>query len=502
MSASNKAYVSTLLMLVVCLLLFSFSPQRKALEDKKKNLQDELKSIEQLQKETKEDQEKSVNELGLLKVKITKQQDAIDQYHLQIQQLKENILQAEQEIQTISNRVGNLQNDYANTIRNTYMSQNSYSKLAFLFSSEDFNDAYRRYKYVKSYSDHRRKQFDELLTIQDTLYQNIQRLEHNKEEKITLLTQQEQIKQQLVADKKNKEQLIIALGKQSKELKQNWEITKEAETNLQNQIAMHIEQEIAAKKAEQERLAKKAAQERRDRLAAQEKQNRLAQLEQAKKERTRIASQKTASNAAKKQAIAGAKIGKAKAVIATTQKKATQTVAARPLQGQENVVADKSPNKEKNNTLKTLAAPRDLAPSGKSFKAKKGSLPWPVRSGQITGKFGTHPHPVLKNITITNNGIDINTNKGATVYTVFEGVVTKKIYTPTFQWAVIVKHGNHFTVYTNLKTTKVNEGDRVSSQQAIGTAYTNTNKGGTVVHLEVWEGKKKVNPIKWLRKSV
>ncbi len=489
MSASNKGFVYVLLTIVVCFLLSSFSPERKKLESEKSNLQKDIQNIEVLQKENKTKQQTSINDLKLLNEKIVIRENAIQQSNQQIDQIDTDISHAQSKIQAVTERANTLENDYAATIRQTYVSQNSYSKLAFIFSSDDFNDAFRRYKYVKSYSDHRKKQFADLGATQDTLEQNILALQVTKDDKTKLLTQQENEKKELENDREKQQQLIANLKTQEVELKASWEEKKEAETNLQNEIIAVIEKEqLAAQKAEEARLAQLAAQKEKE--AVQQRQFR----EQA------------AKKAAKKQAVAEANIGKTKAIIATAQQKAAKTVAARPIIGQEKVVANTTnhptSDKPKSSTIQKLTAPATITPPkpAVTFQNSKGNLPWPVRKGYITGKFGTHPHPVLKNITITNNGIDINTSKGASVQTIFEGVVTKKLYTPTFQWAVIVKHGSHFTVYTNLKSTNVKEGDRVSASQTIGIAHSDPKKGGTVVHLEVWEGKKKVNPISWLRK--
>ncbi|QQS30461.1 MAG: peptidoglycan DD-metalloendopeptidase family protein [Sphingobacteriales bacterium] len=133
-----------------------------------------------------------------------------------------------------------------------------------------------------------------------------------------------------------------------------------------------------------------------------------------------------------------------------------------------------------------------------TFASNKGKLPWPVEKGVITANFGTNPHPVLKNITTTNNGIDISTEPNANVRAVFDGKVSNILFNPTFQWAVIIKHGNYFTVYTNLKEPTVNKGDLVKTKETIGTVYFNEDENEAIVHLEVWESNNKMNPASWL----
>lgn len=150
-----------------------------------------------------------------------------------------------------------------------------------------------------------------------------------------------------------------------------------------------------------------------------------------------------------------------------------------------------------NRTTKLDTSPEALKLSDE-FAQNKGKLPWPVEKGVITSNFGNNPHPILKNITTTNNGIDITTQPNSKVRALFNGKVTNILFNPTFQWAVIIKHGNYFTVYTNLAEVSVEKGADVKTRQNIGSVYLNTDDDESVVHLEIWESNNKLNPAQWL----
>lgn len=140
---------------------------------------------------------------------------------------------------------------------------------------------------------------------------------------------------------------------------------------------------------------------------------------------------------------------------------------------------------------------------GADLEKNKGKLPWPVERGVITSSFGKQAHPVLKGITIENNGVDITTEKNATVRAVFRGEVSNVIVIPGAGKAVIVSHGAYRTVYSNLRDVSVSKGQKVDTKQAIGTVMTTDN--GNVTHLEVWkitsEGMTKADPALWLYKN-
>lgn len=141
--------------------------------------------------------------------------------------------------------------------------------------------------------------------------------------------------------------------------------------------------------------------------------------------------------------------------------------------------------------------PETKALSGK-FEANKGKLPWPVSRGVITESFGTHAHPVLKGITTNNNGIDIATNAGATVKVIFDGEVTGVISIPGSNRAVIVKHGEYLSVYSNLSSVSVSKGDKVGTGAPVGVADSDGDSGKGEAHLEIWKGKAKLNPEDWI----
>ena len=136
-----------------------------------------------------------------------------------------------------------------------------------------------------------------------------------------------------------------------------------------------------------------------------------------------------------------------------------------------------------------------------NFTANKAKLPWPVEKGEITGKFGKQSHPVLRGIEIQNNGIDINTTEGAMARAVFEGLVTKVMIIPGVGKVVMVRHGEYYTVYSNLKETFVQKGDKVTTKQELGTILTDSTKGLTEVHFEIWKKQTILNPVDWIYRA-
>lgn len=135
------------------------------------------------------------------------------------------------------------------------------------------------------------------------------------------------------------------------------------------------------------------------------------------------------------------------------------------------------------------------------FVNNKGKLPWPTRTGVVTGQFGVHPHPVMKHVKIDNGGIDITTTSGSKVRNVFKGEVMKIIAIPGANQTVIIRHGNFLTVYRNLIDITIKVGDSVDTLHEIGTVYTDRSGGdNTTLHFRIYNEKRNQNPELWLSK--
>ncbi|MEI6122419.1 MAG: peptidoglycan DD-metalloendopeptidase family protein [Bacteroidota bacterium] len=151
-------------------------------------------------------------------------------------------------------------------------------------------------------------------------------------------------------------------------------------------------------------------------------------------------------------------------------------------------------------TVKNVLTPEEKVVSD-NFSINKGKLPWPVERGVITGSFGEHPHPVLEGIKVKNNGVDISTTPGAAVRVVLNGVVSSIVSITNNNKAVIVRHGEFFTVYSNLQSVSVKKDQQVATKQNIGIVSTGADDGKTELHFEVWQGKLTCNPAEWLARK-
>jgi septal ring factor EnvC (AmiA/AmiB activator) len=246
------------------------------------------------------------------------------------------------------------------------------------------------------------------------------------------------------------EYVQISSEKTTKEFALNEKI-KEKELIEQDKL---LKEELYRKlKKEEETLRNNLAKDEKEKQVLKDKINAAIQDELKKSSTTKTTKSKSKEKETKKKAE-------------TDEKKQTESASKKS----EDVVFVETP---------------ESSALGSNFSGNKGKLPFPVVSGTITEKFGTNPHPTIKNVFTNNNGVDISTAKNANVRSVFEGEVSSVLTIPGAGKVVIIKHGNYRTVYSNLRESYVSVGTKVSTKQSIGSLLTHESGSVSIAHFEI-----------------
>ena len=134
--------------------------------------------------------------------------------------------------------------------------------------------------------------------------------------------------------------------------------------------------------------------------------------------------------------------------------------------------------------------------AGNNFAANKGRLAMPVY-GTITHRFGRQPHPVFKNIVEENNGIKISVAKGTSAKAIFPGTVSQVMAAGDGTKTVLIKHGDYFSIYSNLSSNTVSKGQQVSAGTTLGTVAQDFD-GSFTLDFQIWRGDTPVDPLGWV----
>ena len=157
---------------------------------------------------------------------------------------------------------------------------------------------------------------------------------------------------------------------------------------------------------------------------------------------------------------------------------------------------------------KTKAAPLETYTMSKAdrelsgdFANNRGKLPMPISGAYIiTSHYGQYAVEGLRNVKLDNKGIDIQGRPGAQARAIFNGKVAA-VFKLNGLFNILIRHGAYISVYCNLSSALVKQGDTVTTKQAIGQVFSDGADGGrTVLHFQLRREKEKLNPEPWLNR--
>ena len=392
------------LALLFCLSFFfnqALSSQTKSdLEQKKEQLAFDIKNIELLIDKSKNKKRELLTNVENLRFKIKLQQDLIININNQLNLIVEEIETNNIQLNSLLSKQKKIKKDYAAMVLKSYKHKSNINKIMFVFSANNFTQAYKRLQYYKQYIKYKDRQVKEIKLTTKLINEVLGSLELQKEAKQLLVIENQKIKTTLDDENLMQENII-------KEIKKD-------EKRYSNQIRVKQKQSLEIDK-------------------------------------------------------------KIEKIIAEATAKA-------------------------NNKLPEFKLTEEAKLISKKFNENKGKLPWPVEKGLVILRYGRQPHPIVKTTTIQSNGVRILTSENQEVRSIFDGMVYSIIVSKNGSHAVLIQHGNFFSVYKNLSEIFVKKGDILSTKQAIGKLVKNKSSGQTILNFSIFNNGATENPSSWIYK--
>jgi septal ring factor EnvC (AmiA/AmiB activator) len=218
---------------------------RKKLEEQRINLQNEIKTINSLLFKTKKEEKNLVSQVNDLSQKIKVRSKLITTINEEANAINREIRKNERQIKDLEFELNILKRDYADMIYRSYKSKSKHSRLMFVLSSENFNQAYRRFQYMKQYTQYRKKQGEEIQRKSDKLLGLTDTLKVKKADKIILLNEKKTEQEKIEQEKKSQEKLITQVKKKEKQYVTQIRAKEKEERRIDAQIEKLIRDEIA-----------------------------------------------------------------------------------------------------------------------------------------------------------------------------------------------------------------------------------------------------------------
>jgi septal ring factor EnvC (AmiA/AmiB activator) len=235
--------------LMFLLLLFCFSgsfaqKDRAKLEQDKKKVEEEIEYTNKLLEQTRQNRQISLNEVVILNKKISQREQLINTINNEVQLVDYQMSLAQDSIKLLEQDLKSLKDEYAKMIYYSYKNKNLYDRLIFIFSAEDFNQAYQRMKYFEHYNEYRKQQALLIQIKQKRLEIKMEDLAAIRNQKNSLLSSEERQRQQLTVEREQKNKSVQSLSKKEKELQKTLKEKEAAARKLQQAIQDIIAEEI------------------------------------------------------------------------------------------------------------------------------------------------------------------------------------------------------------------------------------------------------------------
>lgn len=257
--------------IIICLILFFISisantfsqtkgqSSQKDLVNKKNKLNDDIKQLNSQLSRTKANKKSQINTIVVINTKIKVREELIGTINSELSLINSRIKKNVAEVNALKASLEKLKSEYAKMIYFAQRNQDSYTKIMFLFSAGDFNQAYLRIKYFQQYATFRKKQANEIVATQIVLTNKLKELEAQRHDKNLLLGNEKEEKTLLDGEKQQQEIVLSELQSQEKELKDELENKRRDAANLQIAIKRLIEAEIKRKLEESAKIAAQKA---------------------------------------------------------------------------------------------------------------------------------------------------------------------------------------------------------------------------------------------------
>ena len=247
-------------LLLLFLLLFMtttvYCQTVESLEKKIQSIQKDIKLAEKLLKETSKDKETSINQVSLLQTQIRQRESLIKTYQNQVNAINKDIQDNKNQITLLEKNLELLRKEYSNLLVISYRNKGKANNLLFIFSSEDFNQAMRRMRYIQELNDLVKNKIEEIDSAQIKIQLQLEKNEKNKKDKEKILAKEKQERGVLMKERDKLNNDIATLKRKEKQIqkgitakeKQTKELKKQIENIIAEEIKKAKEREEAAKK--------------------------------------------------------------------------------------------------------------------------------------------------------------------------------------------------------------------------------------------------------------
>jgi len=216
---------------------------RSELEEQRRKTLEEIAYVDDLLKNNEKERRESVNAINILGSKLNMRESVIKGIGEEIELLNERIEVNKLAIKMMENDLVRLRNDYSKTIINSFKSKKLNPEVVYILSARDFNQGYKRLKYLQQASKFRRNETEIIAELKTEIEETRERLENDLSKKSDLKNREEIQKSILQNEQQKKQKMLKSIGSKEKQLKKDLDEKQKKAARIEKEIAKLIEEE-------------------------------------------------------------------------------------------------------------------------------------------------------------------------------------------------------------------------------------------------------------------
>ena len=254
--------------LISCILMLAFFGAAGTAYAQTREIEEQKKKVEKLEKDisfldsqiesVKKQKSSTLEELVLIRNKIEGRKSLIAELDRQIIRHNNAIASSQQQIKVLEQRLDTLEAHYRNMIYNAYKHRDSRLWFMYILASDNMEQGYRRWSYLKNYSKAINGQAEKIRGMKEELDTRIKEVEKLRSSAVATQASRTKEYKSLTAEEKQSQAFAKSLDSKQSQYRKELAKKRQEADRLAKQVEKMIAQEIEkerARKAEEQRAA-------------------------------------------------------------------------------------------------------------------------------------------------------------------------------------------------------------------------------------------------------
>jgi septal ring factor EnvC (AmiA/AmiB activator) len=216
---------------------------RKDLEEQRKKTLEDIGYVDNLLKETAKEKSTGLDQLRIIGNKLNLRENVISGMREEINLINQRIELNKLAIEMMDKDLVLMKRDYAKTIVNSYKARKGNPEIGFILSSRDFNQGYKRLKYLQQVTKFRHQETEIILELQQQIEKSKDRLQVDLDNISDLKSNEESQKKLLQQEQDRKKRIVQTFSNKERQLKKDLEEKKKLAQKIEAEISKIIEEE-------------------------------------------------------------------------------------------------------------------------------------------------------------------------------------------------------------------------------------------------------------------